>query len=95
MNVTINKVEAPSYSKPVSISQQFGQRLRKLRTERGYTQLQLASEIGIDRSYLSDVERGVKNMTTCILYSTALALSMSLSDLFQTVGNNRMQERLN
>ena len=40
---------------------QFGNTLRKLRLERGFTQEQLANELGVEISQISRIERGVIN----------------------------------
>jgi len=36
----------------------LGDRIRKLRKKRGWTQVEMAERVGIDRSFLADVERG-------------------------------------
>ena len=41
----------------------IGRRLRKLRKQRGWTQVQMAEEFGLDRSYLADVEHGKRNVS--------------------------------
>lgn len=76
---------APSYVTPMTISQKFGQRVRELRVERGMTQIQLAIAAGADRSFISDVERGVKDMTTSKMYEIALVFHISLSELMKGV----------
>jgi DNA-binding XRE family transcriptional regulator len=45
-----------------SIAVRFGMRLRRLRKNRGWTQVRTAEEFGIDRSYISDMECGKKNV---------------------------------
>ena len=40
------------------ICERFGIRLKKLRTERGWSQIHMAEKLGIDRSYLSELESG-------------------------------------
>jgi transcriptional regulator with XRE-family HTH domain len=35
--------------------------LKALRKAKGWTQVQMADALGIDRSYISDMERGKKN----------------------------------
>jgi transcriptional regulator with XRE-family HTH domain len=37
---------------------QLGSRIRALRKERGWTQFEMAEHLGIDRSYLAEVETG-------------------------------------
>lgn len=41
----------------------FGQALKELRTSRGYSQEELAEESELDRTYISMLERGIKNPT--------------------------------
>jgi transcriptional regulator with XRE-family HTH domain len=45
-----------------NITVRFGLRLRKLRKEKGWTQVEMADALGVDRSYISDIERGKKNV---------------------------------
>ena len=40
------------------ICERFGIRLKKLREKRGWSQIYLAEKLGIDRSYLSELESG-------------------------------------
>ncbi len=67
------------------ISARFGLRLRSLRISRGYTQVQLADFLGIDRSYLSDLERGRKSLTLSYLETVAQGFRMSLSELLTDI----------
>ncbi|HBC7418062.1 transcriptional regulator [Serratia marcescens] len=41
----------------------FGQRVRELRKERGWSQEEFADRCGLDRTYVSGIERGVRNPT--------------------------------
>lgn len=65
------------------ISARFGLRLRELRRERNLTQLRMATEFGIDRSFISDVERGRKSISLPMLEIIALGMKLSLSDLLR------------
>jgi DNA-binding XRE family transcriptional regulator len=67
------------------IGSRFGQRLRELRRQRNLTQLQMAKKFGIDRSFISDVERGRKSISLGLLEVIALGLRVSLSDLFRDI----------
>ena len=67
------------------VSARFGQRLRQLRLERRMTQLDMAKRFGIDRSFISDVERGRKSMTLPMLEVIAIGMDMSLSKLFENI----------
>ena len=63
------------------ISDRFGIRLRTLRKARGMTQLEMSVEFGIDRSFISDVERGKKAISLPLLEVIAIGFGMSMSDL--------------
>lgn len=60
----------------------FGERLRELRAERGWSQEHLAHEASLDRTYVSGVERGVRNVGLDNVYKLATALGVSARDLF-------------
>ena len=68
---------------PRDVSSRFGLRLRELRRERNMTQLRMATDFGIDRSFISDVERGRKSISLPMLEVVALGFRLSLSDLFR------------
>ncbi|WP_199726406.1 helix-turn-helix domain-containing protein [Acidipila sp. EB88] len=63
------------------VGMRFGRRLRMLRKERSLTQSQMADAFGIDRSYISDVERGAKGVSLATLEVFALGFAMNLSEL--------------
>jgi transcriptional regulator with XRE-family HTH domain len=60
----------------------LGDRIRKLRKKRGWTQVEMAEKVGIDRSFLADVERGKRNVSILNLDLMAKGLKVSLSQLF-------------
>ena len=41
----------------------LGARVRTLRQRRGWTQVEMSEQVGIDRSFLADVERGKRNIS--------------------------------
>jgi transcriptional regulator with XRE-family HTH domain len=53
--------------------------LKALRKAKGWTQVQMADALGIDRSYISDMERGKKNICLPTLEIIALGFEMSMS----------------
>ena len=63
----------------------LGARLRELRAERGLSQEELAFRCGLDRTYVSGVERGVRNPSLQSLRVIAKSLDVSLSELFEGV----------
>jgi transcriptional regulator with XRE-family HTH domain len=60
--------------------------IRRLRLERGLTQEALAGEAGIDRTYVSRLERGLENPTVAVLEKLARALSSNIEELFRAPG---------
>ena len=69
----------------MDVSTRFGRRLRELRRERNLTQLRMAVDFGIDRSYISDVERGRKSISLPILEVLALGFRLTLSELLRDI----------
>lgn len=66
-----------------SLATRFGLRLRDLRHATGKTQLEIAVDFGIDRTFLSDVERGRKSISLPFIEVLALGYGLSLSDLLR------------
>ena len=60
----------------------LGRKVRKLRLQRGWTQVEMAEKLGLDRSYLADVERGKRNISVLNLELIAEGLGLSVSQLF-------------
>ena len=56
-----NCVADSSAQAHTTITERFGRRLRTLRKDANMTQVELAQHLGIDRSFISDVERAKKN----------------------------------
>jgi transcriptional regulator with XRE-family HTH domain len=67
---------------PADLLVRLGTRIRKLRKQRGWTQVVMAEQIGIDRSFLADVERGKRNVSILNLDLIAKGLKVSLAQLF-------------
>jgi transcriptional regulator with XRE-family HTH domain len=68
-------------STPENITVRFGKRLRKLRVKQNWAQIDLAEKLGIDRSYISDMERGKKNVCLPTLENLAQALNTTISKI--------------
>jgi transcriptional regulator with XRE-family HTH domain len=59
----------------------IGQRIRRLRTERGLTQVQLAEKIGLIQLLVSDYERGKLRLHGEMVARFALALGVSSDEI--------------
>ena len=61
----------------------FGVRIRELRKATGMSQEAFADRCGLDRTYISGIERGKRNVSLENLKVLAKALNMSLSTLLE------------
>jgi transcriptional regulator with XRE-family HTH domain len=63
------------------LRRRVGRNLRRLHEQRGLSQKALAFECGLHRTYVSGVERGVRNPTVVILEKIARALDAQAYEL--------------
>jgi transcriptional regulator with XRE-family HTH domain len=66
----------------------LGENVKRERLRQGLTQDALAAETGMRRSYLSDLERGVRNPTVHALGRLAMALKVDVADLLRVHSNH-------
>ena len=78
----------------MNLQQIFGETIKKIRLERKLSQETLAFEAGIDRTYISDIEKGKRNISIQVVYKLALALQISFSDLIKEIENHGEYKRL-
>jgi len=71
----------------------LGQRVRSYRTNLGLSQEKLAELCGCHPTYIGQVERGEKNVTIESIDKIANSLNVSLSNLFENIGNVNTCER--
>jgi transcriptional regulator with XRE-family HTH domain len=60
----------------------FGDRVRELRRDRGFSQEAFADECGLHRTYMSGIERGLRNVSLENIARIANALGVPIGDLF-------------
>lgn len=65
----------------MDVRQRLAANMKRLRKERGWSQEALAAEAGLDRTYISGIERVVKNPTVTVVERVAVALECGLGDL--------------
>ncbi len=68
-----------------SLATTFGQVLRKVREDSGISQEHLASECGLDRTYISLIERGQRNPTLKTVFLISEALEVAPSTLIRKI----------
>jgi transcriptional regulator with XRE-family HTH domain len=61
--------------------------LRELRQEKGFSQEELAERAGLHRTYISQIERGVKSPTLRSLELISTALELPLSAIVKRLEN--------
>ena len=70
------------------IRERFGYAVKVRREALGLTQEDLADKAGSHRTYLSDVERGTRNLSLVNIERLAAELSILMSELFAAVESN-------
>jgi transcriptional regulator with XRE-family HTH domain len=66
-------------------STRLGQRIRKLRKEKGWRQIDLAEQSGVHEVHISDIERGAREICLNNLLALARALGISVSELVKDI----------
>ncbi len=72
----------------------LGSRIRELRQRQDLSQEGLADHAGIGRSYMSGIERGVRNCSTLHLVRLAHALRVKVGDLSRLVSKLVASDRV-
>jgi len=74
-----------SASKP-DIRARFGLAVRKRRRELGLSQEALSERAGLHRTYVADIERGIRNLSLVNIEKIAAGLDICVSALFVDYG---------
>lgn len=69
-------------NEPRTVEQIFGERVRSLRKIIKISQDELAFRSGLHRNYISDVERGTRNISLKAIYKIANGLNVTVEALF-------------
>lgn len=65
------------------ILKQFGRNVKAERIRQGYSQESLAEKIGVNREYISRIERGIQNMSLARINILANYLETDISNLLR------------
>lgn len=71
------------------LAREFGDLVRRLRYERGFSQAGFAEASRIDRAHMGEIERGEVTVTIVTALKMARALGMSLAGLFGELEGDR------
>lgn len=66
----------------MDIKDRVGQRLKALRKEKNMTQEKLSFESDVDKTYISEVENGKRNISMVNLEKLVLTIGYSLKEFF-------------
>ena len=64
---------------------QLGKKIRELRRERGWRQIDLAQHSGVHEVHISDLERGSREVGLKTLFALSQALNVKLDELFKNL----------
>jgi transcriptional regulator with XRE-family HTH domain len=67
----------------MGVQQRLAANVRRLRRETGLSQEDFANKHNIDRTYVSGIERGVRNPTIVVVERFARALNVDVIDLLR------------
>ena len=67
------------------LNESFANVLRKLRTQKGLSQEELAFKANLHRTYISQLERGLKSPTLNTLSNLANVLGVSLAQFVKSI----------
>jgi transcriptional regulator with XRE-family HTH domain len=76
-----------------SAGETFGQRLARLRKERGFTQVEIAERVGIIQALVSDYERDKLRLNAEMVVRFAAALEITTDELLKPKGSGRPLRR--
>ena len=70
--------------------QRFGANLKEIRLRNGLSQEKLAFSVELDRSYISDIERGKRNVSLINILKLSKALNIHPKNLFDYIGVDKV-----
>ena len=70
---------------PIDPRVQLGRRIRNLRQRAALSQEQLAERADLDRTYISGIERGKRNVALLNLAAISKALGVTVSELLKGI----------
>ncbi|RLD60105.1 MAG: XRE family transcriptional regulator [Bacteroidetes bacterium] len=78
----------------MNLQQIFGDIIKKFRLERNLSQESLAFDANIDRTYISDIEKGERNISIQVAFKLANALQISFSELIKEIESHGEYNKL-
>ena len=66
----------------MNLQKNFGLKVKELRVSKGYSQEAFAFQAGLDRTYITSVENGRRNVSLQTINKLLTALNISFEDFF-------------
>lgn len=66
-------------------AKKLGENLKKIRTSKNITQTEFAEKLGVDKSFVSNIENGKTNPTLSTITNLAKVLKVSTNELFNNI----------
>ena len=70
-------------SSPNVLCAELGKRIRTLRRKKGWSQIEMAAYLGINRGHLSDLERGRREVGLLMLQTIARGLDTTMAAMLK------------
>ena len=80
-------------NKATDIGKAFGRVLRQYRSQKGISQEELAFQADVDRTFISRLERGIRQPTITTLINIGLALGVPAASLVQEAEKEYLRQR--
>jgi len=84
MRTIVNRtiVSVRLYLSVMNLKEKFGHKIKQLREQKEYSIEYLANIADIDRTYISDIEKGKRNVSLLIIEKLAKGLEVKIQELF-------------
>ena len=66
----------------MDIKKKFGNKVKLLRIEKGWSQEKLALNAELDRTYIPSIEKGERNISITVIEKIAKAFNIKIKNLF-------------
>ncbi|MDR2748828.1 MAG: helix-turn-helix domain-containing protein [Bifidobacteriaceae bacterium] len=87
MKYTYSQTQTYAQTDNLLFREMLGQTLRQMRKERGWTLKALSTLAGVSLSFMSEVERGEKEISSEVLYSICKAFGIELDTLLDKISS--------
>jgi transcriptional regulator with XRE-family HTH domain len=71
------------------VERAFGDELRKARLKKGMSQMDLYKSTGLDRTFISDLERGIQAPSIRTIFRAAKGIGIEAESLIEKTKNSR------